>query len=220
MPAAPDATHTPDVTRTPAAPVATRAPDVPVAPRTPAEPIDHDAARRLWAAYGAATGAVHDQTYEADTFGDSLELANSLLAAVTHGTKRATSSLLADFEAAGEAPPVIGAHWVACDGHGVPRAILRTTELRVARFAEVDGRFARDEGEDDGSLASWRREHRRYFERTCAARGATFAETDELLLERFTLVWPPAIADAADAADIGDTAEIGDAADLEDATGA
>ncbi|MDP9695562.1 UNVERIFIED_ORG: uncharacterized protein YhfF [Arthrobacter globiformis] len=42
----------------------------------------------------------------------------------------------------------IGSHWIACDGAGVPRVVLRTVELRLGPF--TDEAFARDEGEDDG----------------------------------------------------------------------
>lgn len=166
-------------------------------PPAPALPIDHAAAEAMWAAYAAAhPRAAAGEAAVAARFGDSLELGDALLAAVTHGPKRATSSLLADLAAAGEPLPVIGAHWVACDGHGTPRAILRTTELRIATFDRVDEDFAFDEGEDDRSLESWRREHRRYFTRTSARRGAPFTGDEELLLERFAVVWPPEIADA------------------------
>nr|WP_091186532.1 ASCH domain-containing protein [Microbacterium humi] len=151
----------------------------------------------MWDAYAAA----HPQalrtsdTFSVDRFGDSLELANELLEVVINGPKRATATLAAEFRAAGEPLPEIGSHWVACDGNGTPRAILRTIELRVATFPEVDERFAWDEGEDDRSLESWRVEHRRYFERTCAARGESFSEQDEIILERFAVVWPPEVAD-------------------------
>ncbi len=162
----------------------------------PARPIDRAAAEEMWEAYAAAhPAATAGETCTADRFGDSLELGDALLAAVTHGPKRATSTLLADFAAAGEPLPVIGAHWVACDGHGTPQAILRTTELRIATFDRVDEDFAFDEGEDDRSLESWRREHHRYFTRTSAGRGARFTGSEELLLERFAVVWPPEIAD-------------------------
>lgn len=73
--------------------------------------------------------------------------------------------------------------------------VIRTTEVRIAPFAEVDEAFARDEGEDDRTLDSWRREHRKYWTRVCAARGVTWSETDDIVLERFALVWPPDLRD-------------------------
>lgn len=159
--------------------------------------IDTDAAHLMWQAYAAArperVAACADHTVE--QFGDSPGLADTLLAAVLDGPKRATSELVAEFAARGDALPRVGSHWIACDGAGTPRVVLRSTELRIATFDEVDEAFAHDEGEDDRSLASWRTEHRRYFQRVCAARGAVWSETDEIVLERFAVVWPPDLSD-------------------------
>lgn len=165
-------------------------------PPAPIRP-DTEAAARLWSAYAAAhPDAVRAcPEYTVGWFGDSETLGNTLLDLVLSGTKRATASLVADFAAAGEELPRIGSHWIACDGSGVPRVVLRSTELRIGRFADADEAFAHDEGEDDRSLESWRQEHRRYWERTAAARGATWSEDDEIVFERFRVVWPPEHAD-------------------------
>lgn len=161
--------------------------------RTPLPALDRAAADAMWADYAAAhpaaVAACPDYTVE--TFGDSAELADALLEVVLSGRKRATAELLADFDDL----PRIGSHWIACDGCGSPRIVIRSTELRLARFDDVDEAFAHDEGEDDRTLASWRTEHRRYWERTCAARGAPWSPEDEIVLERFSVVWPPEHAD-------------------------
>ncbi len=155
--------------------------------------IDRAAAEAMWRAYAdahpEAVAATDDRTVE--YFGDSPALADELLSLVLDGTKRATAALVVEFIAEGEALPRIGSHWIACDGAGAPRAVLRSTEFRLATFDEVDERFAFDEGEDDRTLATWREGHRRYWERTAAARGDTWSPEQEIVLERFTVVWPP-----------------------------
>ena len=165
--------------------------------RTPPAQLDTVVARRMWAEYAAAhpeaVGAAPEHTV--DRFGDSAELADELLGLVLNGAKRATAELVAEFAVRGEALPRVGSHWVACDGRGVPRAVLRSTELRLGTIGHADEAFARDEGEDDLTLESWLRGHRRYWERTCAARGATFTDQDEIVFERFRVVWPPQVAD-------------------------
>ncbi|GGK56926.1 hypothetical protein GCM10011509_01650 [Ornithinimicrobium pekingense] len=151
----------------------------------------------LWQEYAAAhpeaVAACPEHTVE--RFGDSEALADELLELVLAGGKRATSALVADFVAEGEQLPRVGSHWVACDGRGTPRVVLRSTELRIGTIDTADTAFARDEGEDDLTLESWRREHRRYWTRTCAARGESWTEDQEIVLERFTVVWPPEHAD-------------------------
>lgn len=164
----------------------------------PALPMDHEAARMMWSQYSDS----HPEAvslcpeYTVEHFGDSAALADLLLREVTHGQKRATSELAAEFAARGEAIPHVGSHWIACDGAGIPRVILRSVELRLGGFDSADAAFARDEGEDDKSLESWRTEHRKYWQRGCAARGAVWQESDEIVFERFRVVWPPELADA------------------------
>lgn len=160
-------------------------------------PIDTAAAAEMWADYRAAhpEAVAASQEYTVEHFGDSPRLADQLLDLVLAGGKRATAELVADFVARGDLVPRIGSHWIACDGTGAPRIVIRTTELRLGPFASGDAAFARDEGEDDLSLESWRREHRRYWTRVAAARGAEWSEDDEIVFERFSVVWPPEHAD-------------------------
>jgi uncharacterized protein YhfF len=159
--------------------------------------LDLAAADAMWQAYAAAhpDAAAAGAEHTVERFGDSARLADALLEIVLSGRKRATSELVAEFLAGGDALPRIGSHWIACDGSGAPRAILRSTALRLGPFDSVDADFAAAEGEDDGSVASWKAEHRRYWQRTCAARGAIWTAEDEIVFERFSVVWPPAHAD-------------------------
>jgi uncharacterized protein YhfF len=148
----------------------------------------------MWRDYAAARRRP-DEEPVVDRFGDSAALSDRLLGLVMAGTKRATAALVGDFAADGEPLPRIGAHWVACDGAGRPRCILRTTELRLGPLDSVDDAFAWDEGEDDRTRASWLREHERYFRRTQAARGQGWSDDLEVVFERFRVVWPPDVAD-------------------------
>lgn len=160
-------------------------------------PVDTVAGDAFWAAYAAARpeAVALCGEYTVDRFGDSPALSDALLREVTHGAKRATAELASEFAARGEELPRVGSHWVACDGAGTPRVILRSTELRLGTFDSVDAAFAWDEGEDDRSLESWAREHRAYWTRTCAARGTVWSQDEEIVLERFQVVWPPELAD-------------------------
>lgn len=166
-------------------------------PRTPPGPLDIDAAERMWADYVAASrGSVRaDDEHPVERFGDSRELADELIGLVLHGPKRATAGLVADFAAEGAPLPRIGGHWVACDGSGAPRAVLRTTELRLGPIGSVDDAFAWDEGEGDRSRGDWLRGHRTYWNRVCAARGEEFTDEHEIVFERFRVVWPSELSD-------------------------
>jgi PhzF family phenazine biosynthesis protein len=146
----------------------------------------------LWRDYVAAHPEHAGEEPPLEAFGDSLRLGDELLALVTDGPKRATAELAAQFEADGDAVPRAGDHWVVADGAGVPRVVLRTTEVRVGVLESVDDAFAWDEGEDDRTRDSWLREHRRYFRRSCERLDLDPARVDELdvVFERFEVVWP------------------------------
>lgn len=117
-------------------------------------------------------------------FGDSPELADELVELVERGVKTATSTAMAEFEAAGEPVPEVGDLSIVLDGRGHPRVLLRTTEVAVAPFDQVDADHAAAEGEGDGSLENWRVEHRKYFSRTGA-----FADDMAVVLERFEVLY-------------------------------
>jgi len=124
-----------------------------------------------------------------EAFGDSREMANELLGLVLRGIKTATASLVDEYVSEDEPLPPIGGYWVACDGDGTPRAILRTVELRVGPIDSVDDAFAFDEGENDRTRASWLEGHTRFWQRTTASAERPFTESSEVLFERFEVVW-------------------------------
>jgi uncharacterized protein YhfF len=117
------------------------------------------------------------------SFGDTPELADALLALVLAGLKTATCGALRQFGPGGEPLPQVGRRDVVLDGRGRPAAVIETLEVTHRRFDAVDAAFAADEGEGDGSLEAWRRDHVAYFERT-----GGFAPDMAVVCERFRLV--------------------------------
>jgi uncharacterized protein YhfF len=146
--------------------------------------------RSYWSAFCAATGLDPDQRFDVFAFGDSPEMADELAGLVLLGPKRATAGLLADFDAEDEPLPAVGAYSIVLGGDGQPVCVIRTTDVAVQPFREVDAAFAWDEGEGDRSLAYWREEHVGFFTRMCAARGVDFSEEMATVCERFEVVWP------------------------------
>lgn len=175
----------------------------------PGEPIDLDADQAadaaalqdFWEAARMRTGitrtaVVTGMSVEATlpppawSFGDNPELADQLLDLVLAGTKTATATSLAELEQAGEPVPGRGDLSIVLDGAGHPRALIRTTDVQVLAFRDVTEEQAAAEGEDDRSLASWRREHSTYFRRVLAGGGAEFSEDLPVAIETFELLYP------------------------------
>lgn len=119
---------------------------------------------------------------ETFTFGDSPELSAALLALVRRGHKTATCGALRDFEAGGEAMPVVGRRDIALEWDGRPGLAIETVEVTQQRFCDVEAEFALAEGENE-TLEGWQRDHRAYFERN-----GGWAPDMMLVCERFRVV--------------------------------
>jgi uncharacterized protein YhfF len=148
----------------------------------------------FWAAYRSTSGLDHDR-YDVVALGDSPQMADELSDLVLEGPKRATACLLRDVGPGGETMPAVGEHVVVVDGKGRPRCIWRTTDVVVKPLIEVDESFAWDEGEGERTREDWLRGHRSYFSRQASRRGFDFHDRIETVFERFTVVWPPEVAD-------------------------
>jgi uncharacterized protein YhfF len=144
-----------------------------------------DPVEAFWERFVTATGVIAD--YDAWAFGDeeSPDLADELAWLVLHGPKRATTCLYEDAVADGDMPTP-GAYSVVLDGSGGPVCVIRTTEVDIRPFGEVDDAYAWDEGEGDRSLAFWRQAHIDFF----AQNGHTIEDDTLVVLERFDLLWP------------------------------
>jgi uncharacterized protein YhfF len=153
--------------------------------------IDEQTINTFWQRYLAARGEPEGKLAapEAWSFGDNPALADELCQLVLSGIKTATCSLLWEYEADGEALPQEGQLSIILDGQGKPSAVIETTQVIIQPFNQVDASFAYEEGEDDRSLESWRREHWRYFSRTSQSKGWQLGENMPLVCERFRLAY-------------------------------
>jgi len=144
----------------------------------------------FWKRFDAEAGGVDPaRFYEAFHFSDNEESADSLAALVLDGRKRATAGLHRSFEQAGKPPPRPGDLSVVTDWGGRPLCVIETLRVDVVPFNEVTAEFAAVEGEGDGSLDYWRREHASAFSRECARIGRVFDEAMLVACERFEVVF-------------------------------
>ena len=146
----------------------------------------------FWAEARAAVAVLPKDPPPADRvwgFGATPAHADELLALVLAGVKTGTAGFGWEYEADGESLPVPGAFDVILDGSGAPRAIIETTDVDVVPFDEVTDEHAYAEGEDDRTLASWRRIHQRFYEEHIDI-GRPFREDMPIVCERFRLVYP------------------------------
>ena len=152
----------------------------------------NDKVKHFWHRYLGtlpADSASHQETCEAEAFGDEPSLANRLAAAIVSGLKTATCSALWEWEAANQPLPKTGKKFIVLDGQGEPTCVLETTEVFVTPFNKVDASFAFDEGAGDRSLEYWRETHWKFFSRTLPNIGKVPTQTMPLVCERFKVVY-------------------------------
>ena len=121
---------------------------------------------QFWQSYLAtlpSDSPVRNEPYVAESWGDNPELADELATLIMAGTKTATCSSLWEWEAEGKAIPTVGFKTILLNSAGEPLCVLEATEVTIRAYQEVDAVFARDEGEEDLSLAFWREAHWRFF---------------------------------------------------------
>jgi len=120
------------------------------------------------------------------SLGDSPELADQVVEAVLTGRKTATTGLYEEYTKAEAETPSVGDLSILLDGHGHPRALLRTVEVRVLPFSEVTAKQAAAEGDGDGTVDTWRTEHKALWQ----AQEVDIDDTTDIVWERFKVLYP------------------------------
>jgi len=149
----------------------------------------------LWAQHRGLHPDAAETPPTAFHFCDNARDADVCADLVVAGRKRATALSVAELELAGLPLPRVGDLAVVLDGSGRARAVIRTTDVAIRRFGDVDAAFARLEGEGDLTLAWWREAHRAYYERVLAGTGHIVDEDFAVVCETFEVltVAPPAL---------------------------
>jgi uncharacterized protein YhfF len=146
-------------------------------------------ARAFWESYAAAQmreGRPVPQLYDKMVIGADEASADAGAELIRAGRKTATSALPSDFDGAGQRLPRPGDLSLVLDGRGDPVCIVQTVLVETRPLCEVDPSFARDYGEWDGTLATWRDRMLAYH----AGRLMSDSLATPLVCERFIRVWP------------------------------
>lgn len=128
-------------------------------------------------------------------FGFSAEDAPEVSRLVLEGAKTATGSVLWSYEADGQTLPQVGDFWVVTKGGDDPVCVIQTTEVRILPFDEVGEEYARDGGEGDCSLGSWREMYWEYIVSECSRIGREPSRKAPLVMERFQVVYRERLSD-------------------------
>ena len=142
-------------------------------------------AQEMWERYSIQKN-IHA---EYDTWAFGID-ADHLAALVLAGTKTATASLHLWYEQDAQPLPQPGQYSVILDSEEKAVCVIRTENVSVVPYAQVDESHAWKEGEGDRSLAYWRSAHERFFRDTLAQAGLSFDEQMMVVCEEFVRVYP------------------------------
>ena len=141
---------------------------------------------------------------EAFSFGFTPRDASEIADLVLKGIKTVTGSVLWSYEADGKQVPRIGDHSIVNNGSKDPVCIIRTTEVSIIPFDEMPEIYARDGGEGDRTLATWRPMYWRYIESECQRICREANKKTPLVMERFAVVYREAHRKRAEDAHLGE----------------
>lgn len=96
-------------------------------------------------------------------FGFPGPLRDALVSAILSEVKTATSSLLVEYPSGYDLQDEVGALEAVVDSYDNVVCVIRTTEIRVCRLADVDDAHATAEGEGYTDASAWRVEHERFW---------------------------------------------------------
>jgi 5-formyltetrahydrofolate cyclo-ligase len=141
----------------------------------------------FWNEFKAKSGENHDN-YNISMFGGP-DIADELCALIVAGEKTAGSSLVKDFEVAGDPLPKTGDFHVVIDSQKKPICIIKTLKTETNLFYDVPETVAFAEGEGDKSLAYWQNVHEDFFSFFLEELGIEKLEDAQVITEHFEVVY-------------------------------
>lgn len=126
--------------------------------------------------------------YECFHFDLTEKTANGLLNLVLAGIKKATASSLFYFEKNNIPLPTVGEYSIITDWSGIPRCIIKTTQVQTVLFKDMIYEICKREGEDD-TLKSWQDNHIKFFTEEGKIEGYSFSWEMPVVFEDFEVVY-------------------------------
>ena len=114
--------------------------------------------------------------------GDNQKLSDELFSLVLSGEKTATSYLYDENEKIESGFSVL-TNWKKTE-----KLLIETTRCYVTPFGKVTGAHAFKEGEQDKTLDSWRKIHKKYFEKLLKEKNLTLNDNTKIVCEEFKLI--------------------------------
>lgn len=144
---------------------------------------------KFWKSYiGSLKSEPIDPIIDIGIAGDESN-AHELLALYLSGEKTAGSSLVIDYEIAGDPLPEAGNYWMVLDLDMNPRCILKTIKVETFTFEDVPEHVAVAEGEGDKTVRFWKDAHTNFFSPYLEQWGVLDLSSQVVVTEFYELVY-------------------------------
>lgn len=114
---------------------------------------------------------------------------DALIELYLSGRKTAGSSLVEDFNTAGDPLPKVGNFWIVLDSTQTPRLILKTVKTEIHLFGNIPAAISIAEGEGDLTPEDWRHIHAEIYTPHLEAWGIEDINQAHVITEHFEIVW-------------------------------
>jgi 5-formyltetrahydrofolate cyclo-ligase len=122
------------------------------------------------------------------SFAGGRGITDSLIQLYLGGKKWAGSSIVQDFESAGDPLPRVGNYWIVLDSAERPRLLLKTVRVEIHAFEEITAEIARAEGEGDLSVEHWKKSHGEHYAPHLAGWGVSRLSDARVITEFFEIL--------------------------------
>ena len=153
---------------------------------------ENKSVNKMWEDYLASIGestASTNKKYTSWYFCDNEKSANDLANLVREGIKKGTTSLYDLYEIDNEELPIVDSYSIITDWNGIAKCIIRTKEVTILPFKDVNEEFAKIEGEGDKSLKYWQSVHVHFFTSELKERRMEFSQNMLVVFEEFEVVY-------------------------------
>jgi uncharacterized protein YhfF len=123
------------------------------------------------------------------SFGFNAADASQITNLVVKGTKTATGSVRWSYEFDKETIPRRGGYWNVHDGKRDPVCIIQTMDVAIIAFDEVPECYAREGGEGERTMKTWKAIYWKYILSECSRIGQESSKKAPLVMERFEVVY-------------------------------
>ncbi len=134
-------------------------------------------------------GERHQTYHEAESWGNSAELADRIAALILSGVKTTTSSL--EWERAQRNDPIekVGDKSIILDAQQKPVCITEMTDIFITPFAQVDAAFVYNYGEGSRDMDFWNNNMWEYYVAECAELGFTASPSMPMICQVFKVIY-------------------------------